>query len=43
MCESSANHPKGSTSGLKGGSLSRSPPSEFPLGEFPSCPPFDGW
>jgi hypothetical protein len=43
MCESGVKHPKGSTSGLKGGSPNGSPPSELPLGESPSCLPFDGW
>ncbi len=43
MCELGANHPKGSTSGLKGGSPSGSPLNELPLGESPSCLLFNGW
>jgi hypothetical protein len=38
ICGSSVGHSNILIGGLKGG-----PPSEFPLGEFPSCPPFSGW
>ncbi len=38
MCGSGVGHPKGPTSGLKGGFPRRSP-----LGEFPGCPPFGDW
>jgi hypothetical protein len=43
MHESNVGHPKDPTSRLKGGFPGGSPPSEFPLGESPSCPPSGGW
>jgi len=36
-------HSKDLTCGLKGGSPGESPPDELLLGEFPNCPPFNGW
>jgi hypothetical protein len=42
MHGSGVGNPKDPTSGLNGRPLGRSPPNELPLGEFPSCLPFDG-
>jgi len=42
-CGSSAGHPKGPTSGLKGGFLGGSPPRELPSRESLGCPLLGGW
>jgi hypothetical protein len=36
-------HPNDPIGGLNGGPLGAFHLSELPLGESPSCPPFDGW
>ncbi len=41
MRKSNVGHPKDPTNGVKGGSLSRSPPCELLLGESLGCPPSD--
>jgi hypothetical protein len=43
MCGSGASNPNDPIGGLNGGPLGASHSGELPLGESPSCPPFDVW
>jgi hypothetical protein len=42
MCVSRAKYPNNLINGLNGGPPRKSPLGEFPLSEFPSCPPSSG-